>query len=157
MVAASSDAERRVPNTWWLLGGIVLLAAAARLWGLNFGLPYLYHPDEPTYVTIAQNMFKTGDWNPHSFVFPSLFFDINALAYAPFYLLGSITGAFHSTNDIVGPMMLTSSGVGISPRPATFLLGRGVSFLFGVGAVALVYFIGKRLTGSRVVGLLGAL
>ncbi len=69
-----------------------MLALVARLWGLNFGLPYLYHPDEPTYVSIAQNMFKAGDWNPRSFVFPSLFFDINALAYIPFYTLVSITG-----------------------------------------------------------------
>jgi 4-amino-4-deoxy-L-arabinose transferase-like glycosyltransferase len=140
----------------WLIAGILFLALAVRVWSLDFGLPYIYHPDEPLYVPIAQDMFKRGDWNPHSFVFPSLFFDINALAYLPFYLLGNITGAFHSPADIAGPMMLTT-GVGISPSPSTFLLGRGVSLLFGLGAVALVYVIGRRLTGSTMVGLLGAL
>jgi 4-amino-4-deoxy-L-arabinose transferase-like glycosyltransferase len=140
----------------WLIGGILLLALGVRSWGLSFGLPYLYHPDEPTYVTTAQEMFKKGDLNPHSFYFPSLFYDINALAYVPFYLVGSVTGTTHSLNDMAPPAMLTS-GVGVSPRPATFMLGRIVSLLFGVGAVLLVYVVGRQLTRSRLVGLLGAL
>ncbi|MGB3058399.1 MAG: hypothetical protein WBE17_01555, partial [Anaerolineae bacterium] len=49
------------------LAAILLIAVALRLWGINFGLPYLYHPDEPGYVAIAQNMVKTGDLNPHFF------------------------------------------------------------------------------------------
>ncbi|HKP54905.1 MAG TPA: glycosyltransferase family 39 protein [Chloroflexia bacterium] len=140
----------------WIVAGIALLALAVRVWSLPFGLPYLYHPDEPMYVSIAQDMFRSGDWNPHSFVFPSLFFDINALAYFPFYLLGSIIGVFHSPDDIASPAMLML-GVGISPTPSTFLLGRSVSLLFGLGAVVLVFLVGKRLTGSMMVGLLGAL
>lgn len=154
----SSDALHRHMSeaNSWLVGGILLLALGVRAWGLSFGLPYLYHPDEPTYVATAQQMFKTGDLNPHSFYFPSLFYDINALTYVPFYLLGSATGTTHSLADIAAPDML-ASGVGISPRPATFMLGRIVSLLFGVGAVLLVYVVGRRLTGSRVVGLLGAL
>jgi 4-amino-4-deoxy-L-arabinose transferase-like glycosyltransferase len=140
----------------WLVGGILLLALGVRVWGLSFGLPYLYHPDEPTYVATSQEMFKKGDLNPHSFYFPSLFYDINALAYIPFYLVGSVTGTTHSLDDIAPPAMLTS-GVGVSPRPATFMLGRIISLLFGVGAVLLVYVVGRRLTGSRIVGLLGAL
>lgn len=140
----------------FLIGGILLLAVGARAWGLPFGLPYLYHPDEPTYVLTAQRMFKSGDFNPHAFFFPSLFFDINAIAYVPFYLFGSATGTIDNLDDIAAPVTL-ASGVGISPRPSTFLLGRFVSLLFGVGAVALVYLIGRRLTGSWVVGMLGAL
>src|SRR6266540_4304827 len=102
MAALLKPPDTLGPYVKGFLAGIVLLAAAARLWGLTFGLPYVYHPDEQAYVAIAQHMFKEGDWNPHTFVFPSLFFDINALAYAPFYSLGSLAGRFHSRDDIMG-------------------------------------------------------
>jgi len=73
-------------NAKWLLIGVTLLAISLRIWGINFGLPYLYHPDEPVGVRIAQRMFKTGDLNPHFYHWPSLTFYINALAYIPYYL-----------------------------------------------------------------------
>jgi len=33
-----------------LLAGILLIALALRAWALDFGLPYLYHPDEPNKI-----------------------------------------------------------------------------------------------------------
>jgi len=53
-------------NAKWLLIGVTLLAISLRIWGINFGLPYLYHPDEPVAVRIAQRMFETGDLNPRT-------------------------------------------------------------------------------------------
>jgi hypothetical protein len=46
---------------------VVLAALLLRLWGIGFGLPYLCHPDKPNYVSIVQNMTKSGDLNPHRF------------------------------------------------------------------------------------------
>ena len=40
-------------RAWMLLAGVTLLALAVRLWGIGFGLPSLYHSDEPKYVLIA--------------------------------------------------------------------------------------------------------
>jgi hypothetical protein len=43
-------------------GGLVLVVAmlafafGLRVWGIGFGLPYIYHPDEPTYVSQALNL-----------------------------------------------------------------------------------------------------
>jgi len=34
-------------NAKWLLIGIALLGFCLRVWGINFGLPYLYVADEP--------------------------------------------------------------------------------------------------------------
>ena len=140
---------------WWLAATLAA-ALALRLWGIDFGLPYLYHPDEPGYVAIAQRIFTTGDLNPHFFNYPSLFFYLNALAYAPYYLLGRLTGRFDSVADIAGPTMLIG-GSGVTTQPGTFLLGRGLSVLFAVASVCLVFVIGRRLTGRALPGLLAAL
>ncbi|HSE68039.1 MAG TPA: hypothetical protein VLB12_13715, partial [Gemmatimonadales bacterium] len=55
-----------------LLAAILVIALALRAWALDFGLPYLYHPDEPSKIEIAQNIVKTGDLNPHYFKKPTL-------------------------------------------------------------------------------------
>jgi hypothetical protein len=47
-----------------LLVIILLVALGLRVWAIDFGLPYLYHPDEPSKIEIAQNIVKTGDLNP---------------------------------------------------------------------------------------------
>ncbi|MGB3218548.1 MAG: glycosyltransferase family 39 protein [Anaerolineae bacterium] len=138
------------------LAAILLIAVALRLWGINFGLPYLYHPDEPGYVAIAQNMVKTGDLNPHFFNYPTLFFYLNSLAYLPFYAVGRVLGVFQTPADIPAPILLVG-GAGMTPLAATFWLGRLLTLAFGTGAVMLVYLVGRQLFGSRRVGLLAAL
>jgi hypothetical protein len=112
-------------NARWLLVGVTLAAFLLRLWGINFGLPYLYHPDEPGYVTIAQNIFKTGDLNPHFFNYPSLFFYLNALAYMPYYLAGRLAGAFSSPADIAAPPRCSSADRGRHCCPAHSCLAAG--------------------------------
>jgi len=64
---------KRVNRESILIGIILLIALSVRLWGVNYDLPYIYHPDEPGYIAISQNIFKTGDLNPHFFNYPSLF------------------------------------------------------------------------------------
>lgn len=45
------------------LMAILTLATALRLWGLDFGLPYTYHPDEPGTVNLAFWFFAVGHLN----------------------------------------------------------------------------------------------
>ncbi len=139
-----------------LIGVILLIALSVRLWGVNHDLPFIYHPDEPHYVAIIQNIFKTGDLNPHFFNYPSLFLYINSLAYVPYYLVGKLFGVFAARADISFPLSL-AMGVAHTQMPSTILLGRIITVLFGVGTTALTFIIGKRLTGNAMVGLLAAL
>jgi 4-amino-4-deoxy-L-arabinose transferase-like glycosyltransferase len=139
-----------------LIAIIILAALSVRIWGVHHYLPFIYHPDEPRYVAIIQTIFKTGDLNPHFFNYPSLFLYINSLAYIPYYLVGEMAGVFTSRSDIMFPVSL-AMGVAQSPMPSTILLGRCITVIFGVGAVALTYAIGKRLSGSALVGLLASL
>jgi 4-amino-4-deoxy-L-arabinose transferase-like glycosyltransferase len=135
---------------------VLLVALALRLWGVEAGLPVIYHPDEPDYVRIAQRIFKVGDLNPHAFNYPSLFFYLNAIAYVPFYLVGKLFGVYDGRGEIAAPVSFLQ-GITTTVQPDTFMLGRLLTVAFGVGSVALVYVIGRQLLGSRWVGLLAAL
>lgn len=147
---------KRVDRESVLIGIILLTALSLRVWGVDYDLPYIYHPDEPTNIQISQHIFKTGDLNPHYFLYPSLFFYINALAYTPYYLFGELTGVFHAPNDILSPISLVM-GVTQAQMPTTVLLGRVITICFGVGTVWLVYFVGKQITRRTTVGLLASL
>jgi 4-amino-4-deoxy-L-arabinose transferase-like glycosyltransferase len=152
----SNKASNYLTERWvrWALLGLIVLGFLVRAWGVTFGLPYLYHPDEPVGVGVAINMVKTGDLNPHSFGYGSLFFYLNALAYAIYYAIGHLIGLFRTPIDL--PSLETLAlGVGRAALPTEMLVGRGVSLLAGVLCIPLVYWLGKRLS-SRRVGLLAA-
>lgn len=139
-----------------VLIGIIILGFLLRIWGISFGLPYLYHPDEPNKILIAQRIFKTCNLNPRYFNKPSLFIYFNAIAYLPYYLLGKLIGVFQTPNDIAGPFML-ALGVGRTSMPTTVLLGRLLTVAFGVAAIPIEFLLGRELSDSPVLGLFAAL
>ncbi|MBN1933813.1 MAG: glycosyltransferase family 39 protein [Anaerolineae bacterium] len=139
-----------------LLAAILLLALIVRLWGIDFGLPYVYHPDEPNYVRMVVTMIQSGDLNPHFFNFPSFLFYANALAYQPYYWIGKLVGAFESTEDITAPQM-NAMASGITETPGTFIVGRMVTLLLGLITVWLVYLAARALTGNTWTALLATL
>jgi 4-amino-4-deoxy-L-arabinose transferase-like glycosyltransferase len=141
-----------------LVSLIILIALFVRLWGITYDLPFIYHPDEPFFISIALTMLKTGDLNPHNFLNPALVIYINSLAYIPYYLLGKIFGVFHARSDLLPLIPLPSAmGVTLSPMPTIILLGRIITVFFGVGTVGLTFLTGKQLTGKSAVGLLASL
>jgi 4-amino-4-deoxy-L-arabinose transferase-like glycosyltransferase len=129
---------------WLLL--ILLFACLLRLFGIRFGLPYQYHPDEVKYVILALKVGAVGPNvgyfdNPTGFVY-LLFFE-----YGIVYILGRLLSIFHSTKDLA---------VLYYQNPTIFyLLGRITSALLGVGTVWLTYAIGKK-TFNRTSGLIAA-
>ncbi len=151
---AEKKAARSAQWIPWALMGLIVVGFAARGWGITFGLPYLYHPDEPVGVGVAVNIFKTGDLNPHSFGYGSLFFYLNALAYVPYYFVGQLAGVFHSPNDIPQLQSL-ALGVGQALMPTQMILGRLVSVVAGTLCIPFAYWLGTRLSG-RGTGLLAA-
>ena len=82
MKAASEDSKNR-----WLLAGILLLALALRITGIQFGLPHLYHADEPIVVNHAL-AYGAGDLNPHFFKIPPLVSYLLFVVYGAAYLIG---------------------------------------------------------------------
>jgi 4-amino-4-deoxy-L-arabinose transferase-like glycosyltransferase len=143
-------------HTMILLAVCLALAVGLRAWGLDYGLPFIYHPDESVAVVKAQLMLKTGDFNPHFFHWPSLLFYLNAGVYSLHYLVGRLLGVFQTIGDIPAPIML-AMGTGRMPMPSIWLISRAISLIFGVGVVVLAFLSGKALTGNTAVGLLAAL
>ena len=122
------------------------LALVVRLVGITWGLPYVFYPDEAVIVNHAM-AFGTGDPNPHSFIYPSLYMYILFFGYGLSYGFGWLTGVFSSTDDFVRLFF----------NDATFfyLAGRLIAAVSGVATVALVYVYGRRAYDRRV-GLIAA-
>ena len=137
-------------NFWVFAVLIFLLALGIRLWGVNYDLPYIFHPDEPWPLRMGYQMLTTGDMNPHFFDWPSLSIYLNYFVQA---IYSKITGGIPS----VSPVLQMGMGITYTSTPELVLIGRLVSVVFGVGTVAIVTFAGKNLKLGVEVGLLAGL
>ena len=132
---------------WGALTLILAVALVIRLIGINWGLPYVFYPDEALIVNHAA-AFGTGDPNPHFFIYPSLYMYVLFFVYGMSYVLGWLTGVFSSTNDF--------GGLFFNDATIFYLPGRLIAAFSGVATVALVYIYGRRAYDHRV-GLIAAL
>jgi len=129
----------------WLIGVVLLVTLSVRLWGVNFGLPYAYHVDEPRYIYSAVGILQSGSLNPGWFQQPSLYTYLVTLVIAFYFLGGWLTGSFQSRADLFQPPYHFD---GYIPLPAEFLLPRLLTVAFGVATVILVYWIARRWMGQ---------
>jgi len=141
------EKEERLPK-YFLIAALVALGGAVRLWGLTFGLPFTgAHPDETVIVSTALR-FGYGDLNPHSFLYPSLFFYLTAVAYSILYAGGHIFGYF--------PSVLAFKWQFFTDPSPFYLAARLLSAGLGTATVFFTYRLGMALAG-RSAGLLAAL
>jgi len=124
--------------TTWLLVVLALVAFGLRLWGIGFGLPFTYHPDEYQYVEDALGFFS-GDLNPHRFNNPALF---------KYFLFGEYILIRHIAPQLGPPTDQASLA-------SFYWLGRLTNALLGTATVLLLYLTGRRAYSSRA-GLLAA-
>ena len=75
----------------YILPLILLAGFLLRVWGIAFGLPFLYHADEPIIVNHAL-AFGAGDLNPHFFKIPPLVSYLLFACYGIYYLVGGFHG-----------------------------------------------------------------
>jgi len=123
-------------KSYGLLVVLVLLAAALlRFSGLDFGFPFLFHPDEPTAVKRAVLFFRDG-MNPRWFAMPSGYLYFLHFNYRIYGALKGI-GRFESSETVL------------------YLIGRFWSAGFGLATVLVVFLTGKTLFSARS-GLLAA-
>ncbi len=85
--------EKMTQRPGLFLAAILVLGFALRAAGIQFGLPHLYHADEPIVVNHAL-AFGAGDLNPHFFKIPPLVSYLLFFCYGIFFVIGKITGAF---------------------------------------------------------------
>jgi len=137
------------------LGLILLVAAALRLSGIDFALPYVYHPDEDALVLPAMNIIKTGDLNPLRADYGSFFIYLMAFVHLLVYLQSSRTGYIGSATELIIPERGWYPG--IYPHPEYVLAGRYLSVAFGMLLVIVIYMLATRMShGNRRMGLMAA-
>jgi len=119
-------------TNFWIALGVVAGGVGLRMYGLDYGLPFIYIGDELEFVGRALHMLGTRDPNPHWFGHPGTpTIYLFALSYAVKLSAGSTSLA-----DL-------------------FYLSRALVVVFAAGSIVLTYVIGARVAG-RSVGLLGA-
>jgi 4-amino-4-deoxy-L-arabinose transferase-like glycosyltransferase len=135
---------------WAIALGLFVLAAALRVWGVHWSLPYVIHPDEHTIVNAGVHMVKTGDLNPHFFHYPALQMYIQAAVYKLNLMWGVWRGYY------TGPESLPDRNFIFALAPGLYVWGRTVTALIGAVTVAGLYGAGRAMMG-RGAGLVAAL
>jgi hypothetical protein len=133
-------------STGLIIVGMLSLACLFRLLGLGFGLPDAFHPDEHKIVQTAIRFGATGDFNPHDFAYPSLYYYILFFVYLIVYLISRFTLDLSWSQFWQVPL----------PYPTLMiLLARLTTVSFGVGTILVLYKLGKETYG-KYIGLLAA-
>lgn len=146
--SAAGDGRRHL--LW--LGVVILVAVIARFWGLLYGLPHAYYPDESSVVGDALRMATTGDLRPNQFLWPTFWIYVVALSMR--------IGLVASWLPVAGIWPLGTAALdnmtyvyGIS-RTVTALAG--VLTVVGLYAVGVCWLARLRLPNPRLYALLGA-
>ncbi|HMP41140.1 MAG TPA: glycosyltransferase family 39 protein [Roseiflexaceae bacterium] len=121
-----------------LLLAILLLALVLRATNIAWELPYTIHPDEPSAANTALDMMRAGDWNPHFFEKPSLYYYALRGVFELYLRAGIAAGHYQSIADLprTTDQFLTTPGL--------FIWGRWLSVILGTATVAILYAVGRR-------------
>ncbi|MBI5035493.1 MAG: glycosyltransferase family 39 protein [Chloroflexi bacterium] len=146
----------RIQKANWVLIVIVILGLMLRLWGIGFGLPYMYNPDEGVPLGVSLRFLQTGDLNPHVFAWPSLSYYLNALVLLGYFAWGRLAGVFTTPADLLSPDFITIA-VAKAQLPAELWLGRALTAVVGTLSIFWVYAIGRQLSNGKLVARTAAL
>jgi hypothetical protein len=122
------------------LSGVLAVALALRLFGLRYGLPAVYNPDEVAIMSRAL-AFAKGDLNPHNFLYPTLYF------YVLFAWEG-LTAALAVATRTVASFAAFQREFFVDPT-RVFVAGRLLTALLGTATVAATARLAWRLSGPR--------
>ncbi|MGD2279309.1 MAG: glycosyltransferase family 39 protein, partial [Candidatus Omnitrophota bacterium] len=116
--------------------------------GIDYGLPFAYHDDEPIIVNYAL-AYGAGDFNPHVFKMAPFLSYFLFFLYGVFFTVGYIARYFRGLSDF--------AYLYLNDPTSFYMIGRvAFGLLCGTGSVLLLYFVGKRYF-SKAAGLLAAL
>ena len=137
----AAQAGRCLSKPVLLLAAMVAIGFCYRLIGLRFGLPELYHADEPIVVHHAL-AYGAGDLNPHFFQIPPLISYLLFFAYGAYFLAGWLIGKFSSAGAFADLFLTDPTNLYVLGR---FLLG----VLPGTAAILAIYFLAKRVATQK--------
>ena len=142
----NAESSRKLAN-WpgFLLLGLLLAALGLRLWGIWFGLPFVFHNDEGFEIVRALQL-GTGEFD-FTRVTKGGYFYLLFVEYGLLFLVLFLTGVVDSAAEF--------GEYYIKDPSAFYLIGRATTAVIGTATVYLVYRLGK-LAYSSAAGLIGA-
>jgi hypothetical protein len=147
-MATDAGPARRRPRTIGLtIGAAIAIAAVLRVIGIGYGLPAVYNPDEVAIMNRAMGLSQNG-FNPHNFLYPSLYFYALFVWEGLAFVAGRVTGIF-------GSLAAFERAFFVDPT-AIYVAGRLLSALCGVLTIWTTWRLGTRLYG-RTAGAAAAL
>lgn len=138
------------------LSVLSLLLLVTWLWWprVTVGLPYVYDEDEGHHFNRVVNMVKSGDYNPHYFLKPSLHFYLRMPAVAFGFLHEVQRGRARTLDDIE---TVDQYGIGrhsfSASHPGVLKAVRMVSILCGLISLLLILYLSVAFLGSWEAGL----
>jgi 4-amino-4-deoxy-L-arabinose transferase-like glycosyltransferase len=129
-----------------LILAILAIALGLRMWGLWFGFPDYFRPDEEYFANSVASMDR-GDLNPHFFYYPHFYMYFNLVIWRGYVFARLLLNKYYPPHGI---QQLYNAIPHI-----LYLLGRLSSVVFGSLTVLMLYLFGKRFYGAGV-GLLAA-
>ena len=130
MNVATSDEMRWSRLLWVVLG----LALAIRLWGIGYGLPFIYWTDEYHEVMRALEL-GSGNFN-FARTGKGGFYLLLFVEYGFYYVLLKLSGAISTAQDFAEQFVRDPS--------VFYLMGRVTAALFGCATVAVAYFLARH-------------
>jgi dolichyl-phosphate-mannose-protein mannosyltransferase len=130
------------------LAPIAALALGLRLWGIGFGLPYLYHPDEPAYVLQALAVAR-GLPDGLTFANPPLYKYLLLGEYGLAYGTERLAGITRSQAQFIQQFRADPS--------VLYLIARLSSAVFGALTAVATAALGANVGGARAGILAGGL
>jgi Dolichyl-phosphate-mannose-protein mannosyltransferase len=109
----------------WLLS-IACVSLLLNLWGIDFGVPERWHPDEITARAVV--MAREATLNPHEFRYGSLHFYQILAVIVPTYLVSKLLGLDYDSQVTL-----------------VIVAARALSALLGAGCVVLTFLLANRL------------
>ena len=136
----------RAPRLGIALAAILAIAFSLRVVAVSFGLPAVYNPDEVAIMNRAMGLWANG-FNPHNFVYPSLYFYVLFVWEGLWFVAGRAVGLFGSLADFERSFFVDPTSI--------YIAGRLLSAICGVLTVWVTWRLGERLFG-RVAGMAAA-
>jgi len=117
---------------------ILLLGLLIRIYGINHGFPYIFHPDEPAVIRTALGI--RFDINPKHFDWPHLYFYVNYFIFYSFAFLRDVIAnlGYKEAVSLLFPLMWNDKLV-------FYLISRVLTALVGTATIVPVYLAAKKL------------
>jgi hypothetical protein len=126
---------------WLLIATILAFGAYLRVSGIQSDFPFLYDPDEPTFIGKAVRLLSRNSLDPGWYGHPGQFtIYLLALSYKALFFVSKITGTIQDFHSFLEGYQYDPTGF--------YYIGRLLSASFSVGVLILVALIARRL-GSQ--------